>query len=126
MGGSLIGDSSASLGVVRLDVETGSTKKLQPGEYNTEIDAYWYGTRYFADEPLIAPKHGGDINNERDAYLIQLVKDAVEDKSFYAIFDLEKDLKGGPVCKVWLKHAVPRGLHGCFAPNGGGEPSYFC
>ena len=124
--GNVVGDCSAPNGVVRLNVESGSTRKLQPGEFNHEIDAYWYGTRTCTDEPLVAPKHGGNINNEKEAYLLQMVKDAVEDKSYLAVFDLERELRKGPVCKVWLKNAVPHGLHGCFAPNGGGRPSYFC
>jgi len=122
----LIGDSTPPNGYVRLKVETGSTKVLQEGEFNEEIDSYWFGTRYFVNEPIIVPKEGGNIENEEEAYLLGMVRDAVKKKNFLAIFDLEKELKEGPVAKVWLKSGVPHGLHGCFARGSKGESSVFC
>ncbi len=80
----------------------------------------------FANEPLIVPKEGGDANNEKAAYLLGMIYDAVKDKSAVAIFDLENDLKDGPVATLWLASATPHGLHGCFALDDAGSPSVFC
>jgi len=122
----VVGDSTPPNGYARLRVETGKRQILPEGEVNDEIEAYWFGTRYFTTEPLIVPKDGGDINNERQAYLVGVVRDAVAERNFVAIFDLEQDLQLGPVCKIWLKSGVPHGLHGCFAKDDSGGPSTFC
>lgn len=123
----LVGDSTPPNGYVKLKVETGSTTKLRQGEANTEVDSFWFGTRYFVTEPLIVPKEGGNLENEDEAYLLGMVRDSVAKKNFLAIFDLERDLKDGPVAKIWLKSGVPHGIHGCFAKGGSnGGPSVFC
>jgi len=129
----IIGDSSPPCGYVRLNVEkTGSSneKKLDPGVPNNDVDAFWFGTRYFTTEPLIVPKKtdGGKNpdNDENDAYLLGMVRDASKAKDFLAIFDLQRPLRDGPIAKVWLKSGVPHGLHGCFAQDSVGGPSVFC
>ena len=122
----LIGISSAPNGYAKHCVEEGSTKPLDVGEFNHEMDAYWFGTRRFTDEPLVLPKRNGNPENEREAYLLGMVFDAVENRSFLSVFDLERDLKEGPICKLWLKSAIPHGLHGCFAADGPGKSSIFC
>ena len=125
-GSNLIGDSTAPNGYVKLEVESGSKMVLEKGEFNEEVDAYWFGSRYFVTEPLIVPKQSGDPENEKDAYLLGMVHDAAVKKDFLAIFDLERNLKEGPVCKIWLQSGVPHGLHGCFAQDGKGGRSVFC
>ena len=122
----VVGDSSAPTGYVKLPVEDGSTRVLEEGERNTKVDAWWFGTRVFAEEPQVVPKLNGDPNDEDDAYLLGMIFDAVKDKSGLAIFDLKRDLKEGPICVLWLKSAIPHGLHGCFARDGGGSSSVFC
>ena len=106
-------------------VESGAYTQLDKGQKNNSIDAYWFGTRYFAGEPLIVPKHGGDFNNENEAFLLGMVTDSVKNRSFLAIFDLQRPLKEGPVCRLWMKSSVPHGLHGCFS-DANGKSSYFC
>jgi len=104
------------------------SKNLKPGERNTNVDTYFFGTRYFAGEALVVPKANSDIKDEMQAYLLGMVQDCVKDKSFVAVFDLERPLKDGPICKLWLKSAVPHGLHGCFVPTDSVETyarSYF-
>merc|ERR1712232_1304591 len=76
-----VGDSTPPTGYVRLEVERGSEQILSVGEKNKEIDAYWFGTRSFTGEPLIVPKKGGDMYNERDAFLLGMVYDAFRNKS---------------------------------------------
>lgn len=122
----IVGDSSPPCGYARFAVEKGSTRPLQPNEANEEVDAYWFGTRYFTMEPNIVPKEGGDPNDEKDAYLLGMVRDAASGKNFLSIFDLQRPLKNGPVAKVWLKSGVPNGIHGCFAKDSTGGPSVFC
>lgn len=122
----MIGDSTPPNGYVRLKVESGSTKKLTPGEPNADVDAYWFGTRYFVTEPIIVPKDGRDPNDEDAAYLLGVVRDGSKQKNFLAIFDLERDLKEGPISKIWLKSGVPHGIHGCFAKDNHGGASVFC
>jgi len=121
-----VGDSTAPCGYCKLLVEDGDDSILPKGEKNEKIDAWWFGTRSFAGEPLIVPKYGSDLSNEDAAYLLGMVQDSVKDKSAIAIFDLEKDLKCGPVSVMWLKSSIPPGLHGCFAQDGNGSSSVFC
>lgn len=122
----VIGDSTAPCGYCKICVEEGDEGPLVQGERNESVDAWWFGTRYFAGEPLIVPKYGGDPHKEEEAYLLGMVQDCVKDRSAIAIFDLEKDLREGPVAMMWLKSSVPHGLHGCFAQDDKGSASVFC
>lgn len=123
----LVGDSSAPCGFLKACVEDeDATTGIPAGTMNETIDAWWFGTRRFSGEPLIVPKNGGNPNDERAAYLIGVVFDAVTDKSAIVVFDLEQELKEGPIATAWLKSAIPHGLHGCFAQDGDGAPSVFC
>jgi carotenoid cleavage dioxygenase-like enzyme len=121
----VIGDSTAPSGYCKLKVESGSRTVLTEGEANEQVAAFWFGSRYFVGEPLVFPKKGGDPENENDAYLLGMVKDAAREKYFVAVFDLVRDLREGPVCKLWMKSGIPHGIHGCFAEEAGG-PSVFC
>lgn len=122
----VIGDSTAPCGYCKISVVDGDESHLFQGQRNDNVDAWWFGTRYFAGEPLIVPKFGGDPNKEEEAYLLGMVQDSVKDRSAIAIFDLERDLREGPVAMMWLKSSVPHGLHGCFAPDDNGSSSVFC
>ena len=124
----VVGDSSAPLGYarLRLDGSSGAQPNLNAGKRNEEVDVYWVGPRRFAGEPLVVPKRNGNMEREQDAYLLGLVYDAVKDQSSLMIFDLERELKDGPVCTLWLKTALPHGLHGCFAPDTTVTTSCFC
>jgi carotenoid cleavage dioxygenase-like enzyme len=111
---------------VKCKVESGKPgDSLKDGEFNTDVDAYWFGTRFFVTEPLIVPKKDSNPADEEEAYLLGMVHDAAQDKDFLAIFDLKRDLREGPVAKLWLKSSVPHGLHGCFAAADGSS-SVFC
>ena len=133
----VIGDSSPPCGYSRHVVEplkkdvdgTGTidnTVHLKPSERNESIDCYFFGSRFFCGEPLVVPKTNGNKEEETEAYLLGLVFDAVRDRSFLAVFDLERPLSEGPVCKMWLKSGVPHGLHGCFDPQSDTRTSHFC
>ena len=120
----LVGDSTAPCGYSRLRVEDSDDYFLPEGEKNEEIDSYFFGTRYFAGEPLIVPKKGGDPNDEDDAYLLGMVQDCVNDRAGVAVFDLQSPLRNGPVSILWLKSSIPHGLHGCFQVDE--SSSVFC
>mmetsp|Transcript_37085 Transcript_37085/g.66802 ORF Transcript_37085/g.66802 Transcript_37085/m.66802 type:complete len:706 (+) Transcript_37085:100-2217(+) len=126
--GNAIGDASAPMGFakLRLDGSAVVQPNLKAGETNDEPDVYWVGSRRFAGEPLVVPKRNGNLEREEDAYLLGLVYDAVRDQSSLVVFDLERELKEGPVCTIWLKTALPHGLHGCFAPDPSVQTSCFC
>jgi all-trans-8'-apo-beta-carotenal 15,15'-oxygenase len=124
--GNLIGDSTAPCGYVRLPTPHATDagkfahlKNIPQGDRNEDVDTYFFGSRYFAGEPLVVPKAGpnADMKDETKAYLLGIVQDCAVHKSFVAVFDLERPLRDGPVCKLWLKSAVPHGLHGCFVPS---------
>jgi all-trans-8'-apo-beta-carotenal 15,15'-oxygenase len=121
-----VGDSSPPCGYAKIKVETGRRARLDEGEYNNEVDAYWFGTRYFASEPLIIPKSDGDPNKEDQAFLLGVVRDAAMRRDFLAIFDLEQDLREGPVCRLYFKTGIPHGIHGCFVNDDGHRRSIFC
>ena len=126
--GNAIGDASAPMGYAKLRLD-GSAKvqpNLKMGEKNEEVDVYWVGSRRFAGEPLVVPKRNANLEREEDAYLLGLVYDAVKDRTSILVFDLERELKEGPVCTIWLKTAIPHGLHGCFAPDPSVKTSCFC
>lgn len=125
----LVGDSSAPCGFSKIRVEDDSQRtvgSLPAGVKNEEIDSWFFGTRCFSGEPLIVPKDCADPENEEAAYLLGMVEDCPNDRSGVAIFDLERDLKMGPVAIAWLKSSVPHGLHGCFAQDDCGSSSVFC
>mmetsp|Transcript_19151 Transcript_19151/g.41479 ORF Transcript_19151/g.41479 Transcript_19151/m.41479 type:complete len:1093 (+) Transcript_19151:196-3474(+) len=123
-----VGDASAPMGYAKLRLDGGAVVQpnLKVGEKNEEVDVYWIGSRRFTGEPLVVPKLNGNLEREEDAYLLGLVYDAVEDKSAIMVFDLARELKEGPVCTIWLKTALPHGLHGCFSPDSSVKTSYFC
>jgi len=126
VGGNVIGDSSAPCGYVRIDLDQVSPTSLPMGTKNTHVDAYWFGTRYFAGEPIIVPKKNGNVTDEQDAYLLGMVQDSVLQRSGLAIFDLKNRLRSGPVSILWLKSSIPHGLHGCFTLDGDENSSIFC
>ncbi len=124
----VVGDSSAPMGLskIRLNGSAAVQSGLDAGDKNEDVDVYWVGPRRFAGEPLVIPKRNGDLYREENAYLLGLVYDAVKDRSSLMVFDLERELREGPVCALWLKTALPHGLHGCFAPDSSVQTSCFC
>lgn len=126
--GNSIGDASAPLGYakVRLDGSATTKANLKLGEKNNDVDVYWLGSRRFCGEPLVVPKRNANLEREEDSFLLGLVFDAVKQKSSLVVFDLERELREGPVCTIWLKTALPHGLHGCFSPDPSVQTSCFC
>mmetsp|Transcript_18596 Transcript_18596/g.41416 ORF Transcript_18596/g.41416 Transcript_18596/m.41416 type:complete len:707 (+) Transcript_18596:112-2232(+) len=122
----VVGDASAPMGYAKLRLDGGiPPQNLKVGEKNEDVDVFWIGSRRFAGEPLVVPKRGANLEDETQAYLLGLVYDAAEDKSSLWVFDLERDLRDGPVARIWLKTALPHGLHGCFTQDSL-QTSCFC
>ena len=138
----VVGDASAPMGYAKLRLDGGiPPQNLKVGEKNEAVDVFWIGSRRMAGEPLVVPKRGANLEDETQvgarllflvvlcantvvlltylpqAYLLGLVYDAAKDKSSLWVFDLERDLRDGPLTKIWLKTALPHGLHGCFTQD---------
>lgn len=72
----------------------------------------------FVSEPIFVPRNSSDSSNlsEDDGWVLSVVYDAAYDRSDVVILNA-RDLNQGPVAKLHLKHHVPYGLHGSFAPE---------
>ena len=89
-------------GVVRVDMESG------------EEAAHFPGARRFTNEPVFVPRPRPAT--EDDGHLLVIVFDAERRRSALYIYDA-RALEEGPVAVVWLRRAVPYGLHGSFVPG---------
>lgn len=112
--GNECGLSTPPCGWARVDLETGEVKK-------------WYaGSRAATQEPHFVPRSGpggtwtpgAPVGEEDDGWLLGVQYDAATDRSCLCVLDAAR-VEQGPVCRVWLPHAVPHGLHGCFVPGEG-------
>ena len=112
----LIGDSSPPCGYSRLMIE-------DDGADERDVESYWWGTRFFCGEPIIAPK-AGEVRGEDDGYLLGMVHDAEKDGAFLAVFDLARELSEGPVCEIECPFAIPHGLHGSWGGEGEESSSF--
>mmetsp|Transcript_44997 Transcript_44997/g.89114 ORF Transcript_44997/g.89114 Transcript_44997/m.89114 type:complete len:664 (+) Transcript_44997:206-2197(+) len=89
-----------------------------------DVQTWWAGSRCFTDELHFVPRRGPGgtwtpglpETSEDDGWLLGIAADIGKKKSFLCVFDASRDLRDGPVCKVWLPHVLPHGLHGSFIP----------
>ncbi|KAK9800351.1 hypothetical protein WJX73_008195 [Symbiochloris irregularis] len=84
----------------RVDTHTGEFQSWSPGRH------------CFCEELIFVPGPDG-ATDELDGYLLGMVYDGARHCSSLAIMDA-RDFSQGPVCRLWLKHHVPHGLHGFF------------
>lgn len=68
----------------------------------------------FVGEPVFVPRPGA--TQEDDGWVLFLLYDAQRDRSDVIILD-GKQISNGPIARLHLKHHIPYGLHGCFAPD---------
>lgn len=68
----------------------------------------------FPGEPLFTPAHPGAAEDE--GFVLTLVSQPAEDRSYLAIFDATQ-IASGPLARARLKHRVPLGFHGNFVPK---------
>lgn len=74
------------------------------------------GEPVFVPRPNTAEEGSSTPMAEDDGWVITLIYDAACDRTDVVIFD-GKSLSQGPIARLHLKHHVPYGLHGTFAPN---------
>lgn len=105
------GLSTPPCGWGKVDMKTGEIKR-------------WYaGSRAVTEEPHFVPRRGPrgtwtpglPEGAEDDGWLLGVMYDAARDQSCLCVLDAAK-VEAGPVCRIWLPHPVPHGLHGCFEP----------
>ena len=87
-------------GLIKFDLETGSS------EYYTEGDHFTYSESPFAPADNAASEDHG--------YLISFVRNKQVDRSEVHIFDAQA-LQTGPICKLILPCRVPEGFHATWA-----------
>jgi all-trans-8'-apo-beta-carotenal 15,15'-oxygenase len=87
-------------GVGRLDHDTG------------RVDLHRFGTDQLATEPIFAPLDGG---REDEGWVLSLVYDAPEDRSYVAVLDAA-NMSAEPIARAWFDHRVPLTFHGLFLP----------
>ena len=97
--GSSSGLSSPPIGYMRLDRHTGD-RQIWMAPIHT-----------YCEEVIVVPKSNTEA--EDDCWIVASLFDSVKELSSVAIFD-GKDMAKGPVARIWLKHALPHSLHGCF------------
>jgi all-trans-8'-apo-beta-carotenal 15,15'-oxygenase len=102
--GSEEGVSSPPLGYLRLDIVSGEKQ-------------VWFAPLHtYCEELVVVCKANvNSVGAEDSVWLLGTMYDAVEDKSYLAIFDGEK-VSDGPISRLWLTHRLPHSLHGSFTP----------
>lgn len=93
-----------------------------PGGLLSEAAAWLPGPRCFVQEPVFVPRRQsrdgsalqGTARDEDDGWVLLLVFDAEACRTEVAILDA-KDIEAGPVARLFLRHALPFGLHGSWS-----------
>jgi carotenoid cleavage dioxygenase-like enzyme len=75
-------------------------------------DVHDYGVGHFPNEPVFVPRSADAA--EDDGFVLNVVYDAPNDKSYVAILDA-RNMAAEPLAKCHLKHRIPMGFHGNFA-----------
>ncbi len=63
-------------------------------------------------EPIFVPRRDAPLQG----WLLSLVADTKQSRSYLAILDTER-LDDGPIAKVWFDHQIPTTFHGCWVPE---------
>ena len=83
-------------------------------KYDNETGRRWqwdYGRGVFGSEAVFAPRAGANRDSvEDDGYVITLVTDSNDWRSYCLVFDA-RDVAQGPVAKLSLPQRVPYGFH---------------
>ena len=98
--GSTESKSSPPIGYIKLDLHTGERQ-----EWFAPLNTY-------CEELVIIPKKT-NYKNEDDVWLVSTTFSGPKNRSNICIFD-GKNVKDGPVARVWLKHPLAHSLHGTF------------
>ena len=79
-----------------------------------EQDLWSAAPQGFVGEPVFVPRPGS--TEEDDGWVLTLSYEAEPDQNGCCYFETAKNLSQGPIARLHLKHHIPYGLHGCFAP----------
>lgn len=89
----------------------------------SKIDTWRSETKTWFPEPqefLLEPQfisrdsnHSTAQEDDDNGWVIAQYFDSKTSKSGFFIFDARR-IEEGPICKVWLEHPLPSGLHGCW------------
>jgi carotenoid cleavage dioxygenase len=87
-------------------------------KYDNDSGRRWewdYGPGVFGSEAVFAPKPGASRGSEEDdGYVVTLVTDSNDWRSFGLVFDAQA-IEAGPIAKVTLPQRVPAGFHASWA-----------
>mmetsp|Transcript_110241 Transcript_110241/g.212448 ORF Transcript_110241/g.212448 Transcript_110241/m.212448 type:complete len:657 (+) Transcript_110241:86-2056(+) len=101
---------SPPLGWARWDRQTG------------ELAVWRAPPRTFCEEIVVIPRPrteartSDEETDEADVWIAGMMFDADSGRSSLAILDGD-NIEAGPVCRLWLNHHVPHGLHGTYTPE---------
>ncbi len=87
-------------GLVKHDLETGESVKLD------------FGEERFGSEAPFAPRI--NAKDEDDGYIVTFITDMKENRSECVLLDA-KDIEAGPVCRIILPARISSGTHACWA-----------
>lgn len=73
-----------------------------------------WGDGRYASEPVFAARDADSAEDE--GYVLCTVYDGPTDRSYVAILDA-RNVDAKPLAKAYLKHRIPQGFHGNFAPG---------
>ncbi len=63
-------------------------------------------------EPIFVPRRDAP----REGWLLSLVADSQQQRSYLAILETER-LEDGPVAQIWFDQQIPMTFHGCWVPE---------
>jgi carotenoid cleavage dioxygenase len=106
-GFSLIGEAGGGVDAAWLNT-------LQYDRQGGPSKTHRWGAGEFASEPVFVARSADAP--EGDGFILCTVYDAPSDRSYVAILDA-LNIDAEPLAKLYLKHRVPQGFHGNFAPG---------
>ncbi len=96
------GPNAPLQGLLKFDTVTGS------------YETYSFAPIGYVNEPIVVPVPGS--TEEDDVWVLMVVFDAKQQRSFLAIFE-GSGITQGPIATAYLEHHIPYGLHGMFTPE---------
>ena len=103
--GSTVGQCQTFDGIVRYDLDTGSSQRFD------------YGDGVYGNEAPIAPRRGATRDTpEEAAYAVTFTTDTNDWSSQCLVFDAA-DISDGPIARVKIPHRISAGFHTTWVPG---------
>ncbi len=103
------------LGAAHNTSGNGPLQALIKLDLNSGAQTTWSAApRGFLGEPIFVAKPGATAEDE--GWILTPIYDAEHHRTDIAILDAQT-LEQGPIARLHLRHHIPYGLHGCFAPS---------